>query len=69
MNNQEYLKAVMAANGLQQKDIAEICGVKPPTVTGWLADPSVKYHRPMADRMIDLLKLKLRQKKLKVRVD
>lgn len=55
----EELRALMAANGLTQRRVAELAAVSLKTVESWLARPGASNHRAMPDRALLLVRLAL----------
>lgn len=69
MTNKQYLIAVMQMNGLERKDIQAMLGIGKSTISCWLNDPSEPHHREIKDHWIDLLRFKLKERHLKVKVE
>ena len=62
MSNADELREILRENSLKSKDVAEIIDVSLDTVKSWLISSSSKRYRPMKDRDIDYLRLKLLEK-------
>ena len=64
MSNARKLKALMVTHSIDSDRVARLIGVSLYTVRAWLVSPESGKHRPMKDRDLDYLKLKLLEKKL-----
>lgn len=64
MTNQTKLRALIEQHGLTRKQISELASVSERTVRSWLIEKSDKHHyRDMPDRAIELIELKLKDRK------
>lgn len=63
MTNSDELRLIMAENKLKAADIAECIDVSIHLVRAWLLNADAARHRPMKNRDLDYLRLKLEAKK------
>ena len=59
MNNRQRLIDMIAENGLDRRDVAELLRVKRDTVDHWLLSNESRYREEIPDMAIELLELKL----------
>lgn len=62
--NNGRLRELMDAHGLTYAEVAELCRTSVATVTSWLRPEGNAAHRGMPDAHLELLELKLGEKKL-----
>jgi hypothetical protein len=63
MNNRDRLIELIADHELERREVAELLKVKTETVTQWLASHESHNYEDMPDMAIELLEIKLSNKK------
>ena len=63
MTNAEQLRAIMSENKLKAADVAELIDVSLASVNAWLVHAGAGRHRPMKNRDLDYLQLKIKSQK------
>lgn len=63
MNNRERLIDIIAEHELDRREVAELVKVKSVVVDHWLLSNQSSSHEEMPDMAIELLELKLKDKK------
>lgn len=61
MTNAQQLYDLMMQHGLTRREAADMISYSLPTINAWLAPATAKKHRPMPDRALESLKLRLQQ--------
>lgn len=61
--NVERLRALMARHDLSYADVAELAGASVKTVESWLAREDAAMHRSMPGRALDLIELRLKERR------
>lgn len=59
--NAEQLREIMADNNLKAKDVSKLIDVSIDAVRSWLIHSGAPKHRPMKNRNLDYLRLKLQK--------
>jgi hypothetical protein len=57
--NQQELRKIMEINNLKNMNVAEILSVSIDTVKSWLSQDDSDRYRPISDRNLEFLRLKL----------
>ncbi len=58
-DNASKLRQLKAQHELTRQDVADLLGVSPYTVKSWLLHEGSEAYRPMGDRELEFLNLKL----------
>jgi transposase len=63
MNFRDRLIELISAHGLDRREVAELVRVRRDTVDRWLLPPESKKHEEVPEMAVELLELKLRDRK------